>query len=198
MFVYIGGVPGVGKTTIIAKVEKLAQKHGIRMEKIKGTSILCKLAGVTTVAKLRALPESTRQALRPEMNRQLYALDRTDFETIRLADGHFIYFDIEGKEHGIRQIQPWDKKQMIAIAIIVASPNIILDRRLKDTNNRHDRKNDLNFLIKEQKMEINIAISQAIELSIPFCFIRNNGNEDPTAAETLLSFCVHQALYYKA
>jgi len=194
MFVYVGGVPGVGKTTIVAETEKLAREHGIKIEKIKGAPILCELAGVATVAELRALPESVRRALRPEMNRQLYELDRRDPETIRLADGHFVYFDIEGKEYGVRQIQPWDKEQTIAIAVIVASPNNILNRRLKDTHDRPDRKYDINFLIQEQKMEIDVAVSQAVELGIPFCFIRNEGSENPTATETLLSFCIHQAL----
>jgi len=194
MFIYIGGVPGVGKTTVVTEVEELARKRKIKMEKTKGAPILCELASATTIAELRALPESVRRALRPEMNRRLYELDRADPRTIRLADGHFVYFDVEGKEYGVRQIQPWDKKQMIAIAVIVASPDNVLDRRLKDADDRPDRKNNINFLIQEQKMEIDIAVSQATELGIPFCFIRNEGNESPTAAETLFSFCVHQAL----
>jgi len=197
MFVYVGGVPGVGKTTIITETEKLARELGVKIEKIKGSPILCKLAGVDSVAKLRALPESVRQALRPEMYRQLYEIDRKDPETIRLADGHFIYFDIEGKEYGIRQIQPWDKEQLIGIAIIIANPNIILRRRLKDAKYRCDRKLDINFLIREQKLEINTAVSQATKLNVPFCFISNEGTENPTPSETLLSFCIHQALSRK-
>jgi adenylate kinase len=176
------------------ETEELARKRKIKMEKIEGAPILCELAGVTTIAELRALPENVRRALRPEMNRRLYEIDRTDPNVIRLADGHFVYFDVEGKEYGIRQIQPWDKEQMIAIAVVIANPNVILSRRLKDTNDRPDRKRDINFLIQEQKMEIDIAISQAKELGIPFCFICNEGNESPTAAETLLSFSLHQAL----
>lgn len=65
MFVYIGGVPGVGKTIVVADTEKLARKRGVRMEKIKGTPILCELAGVATVADLRALPESVRRSTAP-------------------------------------------------------------------------------------------------------------------------------------
>jgi len=194
MFVYIGGVPGVGKTTVVTEVEELARKRKIKMEEVKGAPILCELAGVATVAELRALSESVRRVLRPEMNRRLYELDRADPGTIRLADGHFVYFDVEGKEYGVRQIQPWDKTQTIAIAVIIASPSSILSRRLKETNNRPDRKHDINFLIQEQKMEIDVAVSQATELGIPFCFIRNEGGESPTAAETLLFFCIHQAL----
>lgn len=194
MFVYIGGVPGVGKTTVVTKAEELARKRKIKMEKIKGAPILCELAGVTTVAELRALPEGVRRALRPEMNRRLYELDRGDSGTIRLADGHFVYFDVEGKEYGVRQIQPWDKEQTIAIAVVVASPSSILSRRLKEANDRPDRKHDINFLIREQKMEIDVAVSQATELGVPFCFIRNEDGESPPAVETLLSFCIHQAL----
>jgi len=193
MFIYIGGVPGVGKTTVILKTEKLAQKYGIRIQRIEGISILCKLAGVKTAKELRALPESVRRALRPKMNKYLYELDRTNPEIIRLTDGHFVYFDIEGKEYGIRQIQRWDKKQMIAIAVVVASPKRILERRLKDLRSRPDRKRDINFLIREQKMEIDIARSQAKELGIPFCFICNE-DKILTAAEALFSFAIHQAL----
>ena len=194
MFVYVGGVPGVGKTTVVTETEKLARECGIKMETIKGAPILCELAGVNTVAELRALPESVRRALRPEMNRRLYELDRADPEVIRLADGHFVYFDIEGKEYGVRQIQPWDREQMLAIAIILANPRTVLHRRLKDASDRYDRKCNLDFLIQEQKMEIDVAVSQAKELIIPFCFIRNEGGESPTAAGTLFSFCIHQAL----
>lgn len=197
MFIYVGGVPGVGKTTVVAETEKLAQHHGIRMEKIKGAPILCELAGVATVAELQALPESVRRALRPEMNRQLYKLDRSDPEAIRLADGHFVYFDVEGKEYGVRQIQPWDKEQMLAMAVIVANPDTILHRRLKDAHDRHDRKRNIDFVIQEQKMEVGIAISQVAELGVPLCFVSNEDGENPTASEMLFSFCVHQALCRK-
>jgi len=197
MFIYIGGIPGVGKTTVVTETEELARKRKIKMEKIKGSPILCELAGVVTVAELRALPESVRRTLRPEMNRQLYELDRRDPEVIRLADGHFVYFDIEGKEYGVRQIQPWDKEQMIAMAVIVASPNTILRRRLEDKNDRHDRKRNLDFLIREQRMEIDVAVSQSSELCMPLCFVSNEGRENPTASEMLLSFCIHQALCRK-
>ena len=36
MFVYIGGVPGVGKTTVVTEVEELARKRKIKMEEVKG------------------------------------------------------------------------------------------------------------------------------------------------------------------
>ena len=131
------------------------------------------------------------------MNRRLYELDRSDPEVIRLADGHFVYFDIEGKEYGIRQIQPWDKEQMLAIAVVVANQYTILHRRLKDAHDRHDRKCDIDFLIQEQKMEVDVAISQAAELGAPLCFLSNEGGESPTASEVLFSFCVHQSLCRK-
>jgi adenylate kinase len=149
MFVYIGGVPGVGKTTVVANVEELARERKIKIEKVKGASILCELAGVATVAELRALPESVRRTLRPEMNRRIYELDRADPETIRLTDGHFVCFDVKGKEYGIRQIQPWDKEQMIAIAVVVINPGTILSRRLEDVGDRPDCKLNINFLMKE-------------------------------------------------
>lgn len=131
------------------------------------------------------------------MNRRLYELDRMDSETIRLADGHFIYFDIEGNEYGVRQVQPWDKEQMLAMAVVIANPHTILDRCLKDADDRYDRKRNIDFLIQEQKMEVDVAASQAAELGIPLCFVGNEGRENPTASKMLFSFCIHQALCRK-
>jgi len=192
MFVHVGGVPGVGKTTVIAKTVKLAQEREIRVEEINGASILCSLAGVDTIVELRALPESVRRGLRPELNRRLYEIDRRDLQTIRLIDGHFVFFETKGKEYGIREIQPWDKEQTIAIAVIVANPRTILNRRLKAVTSRPDRQQDLNFLIREQNMEIQVAGTQAKELDIPICLLSNEDVENLTAPEKLLSFCIDQ------
>jgi len=79
-----------------------------------------------------------------------------------------------------------------SVVILFASPSSILNRRLKDTDDRPDRKHNINFLIQKQKMEIDIVVSQAVEFGIPFCFIHNEGGKNPTTTETLL--CLERAV----
>ena len=189
MFVYVGGIPGVGKTTIITLAEKMAQENGLKLEQIaKGVDILCKLAEVATVEELRALPEEIRSKLRPEMNRQLYAIDRKDITTVKIADGHFCFFDVKGKEYGVRSVQPWDKKQMLAMAVITASHKTILKRRIRDFAKRSDRQLDLEFIEIEQKMEIEIAFSQAERLGIPIKILTNEDGRHIRTSKALLAF----------
>lgn len=188
MFVYVGGVPAVGKTSIITEVEKLAKRQGISLERTIGTDILCELAGVATVAELRRLPEEMRRKLRPEMNRRIYERDRFDPSTIRVCDGHFCFFDIEGEEYGKRQIQPWDKEQMKAFIVVLANAQTILQRRIKDGVERPDRQCDLAFIKREQQIEVQIAIDQAQKLGIPVGFLINGCKQSVAEeAELLLS-----------
>lgn len=191
MLIFLGGVPGVGKTTLITKTIEIAKKRQFEMEKISGAPIFCKLAGVKTMAEVRILPESLRKKLRPEMNRQLYEIDRNNPRIIRLVDSHFVLFDTEGKEYGTREIQPWDKEQTIAIIVVTANSKTILGRRIQDAVNRPDRQKTLISIVQEQELEVKIASTQAKELSIPLCLISNEDADILTAPEKLFSFCVH-------
>lgn len=92
MFVYIGGIPGTGKTTIITKTIELSKKSGIKMEEAGGVAIMRQLAGVSITEELRVLSEKTRQRLRPKMEIALRNLERQKPETILLQDGHFVFF----------------------------------------------------------------------------------------------------------
>lgn len=196
MFVYVGGIPGVGKSRIVTDAEKLARKHGIKMELINEASLLCKLADVATVEELQTLSKGTRIDLHSEMNRKLYEMDRQDLETIRIADGYFMYFDIsEITEYGVRELQPWDETQILGITIIIAKPYIILQRRLQDIRERPDRKCDLNFLIREQNMEIKDISLQASKLNLSPYLIRNDMTGSLSAAEALLAFCTFQTFF---
>ena len=173
MFIYVGGVPAVGKTSIIKAVEELAYKQGVSIERTVGTDIMCELAGVSTVDELRRLPEKTRREFRPEMNRRIYEQDRLDPLTIRVCDGHFCFLDVKGEEYGERQIQPWDKEQMKAFVLVLANPQTILQRRVGDGTERPDRQRDLEFVKREQRLEVRIATHQAQELAIPMGFLTN-------------------------
>lgn len=199
MFIFIGGVPGVGKTTAIKAAERLSKdKHSdIKIKRIVGVNILCKLAGVRTAKELRALPENIRYKLRPEMYKRLYKIDRANPHIVRIGDGHFCMFDIKGEKYGTRKIQPWDRKQTAGMGIIIANPQQILKRRIKEAYKRFDRQLTLAFIKQEQKMEIEIAAAQAKELGIPFKLFSNNTQKMVHLCDKINSFAIYCANLHK-
>ncbi len=189
MLVRVGGVPGVGKTTVIHEVQEIARIEGFQLEIAKTRETLCELAGVKTVEEYRALPEQTRSNLYPEMDRRVYESDRQDPSIIRLYDGHFWFFHSQGGLYRARIIHPGDDKQLLAIAVIVADPEVVYNRRLKDLAIRSDRHwVERDGLDWEQRMEVAVASTQAAQLGIPVRIFHNNGGETPKVSELVLSF----------
>lgn len=184
MFIYIGGIPGVGKSTLVQAIKIRAIQEKINTEVMNGVPILCSLANVKTAEELRKLPEEKRKALRPRMYDFVYLLMKQKPEAIWLFDGHFCYLDWCGKRYGVRPIQSWDKELMLGIIVLTAQPETIIRRRIKD--GRQDRKLDLDFIRKELKKEAGIAQYQAQKLKKPIKFIINeDGDTDLNARETL-------------
>lgn len=184
MFIYIGGIPGVGKSTLVQTIRIRAIREKISTEVMNGAPILCRLANVETAEELRRLPEEKRKALRPKLYDIIYLLMKQKPETIWLFDGHFCYFDWYGKRYGVRPIQSWDKELILGIIVLTAQPETIARRRMKD--GRQDRKLDLDFIRKELKKETRIAQSQAQKLKKPIKFIINeDGDTDLNAKEIL-------------
>ena len=189
MFVYVGGVSGVGKSKVVIEAEKLVRKCGIKMELINGATILCEFIDATTRSELKILSESERLNLHAKINQRLYEIDRQDPKTIRVADGYFMYFD-PPKLSGcsVRELQPWDKNQILGVVILIAEPYTILCRRMQDIRERPDRKCDLEALIQEQNVEIKDVSLQAAKINMLPYFIKNEMTENPTAAEMLCRF----------
>lgn len=197
MFIYVGGIPATGKTSIIKEAEKLASERKINLKRTIGTDIMCKLAHVRTVDELRRLPEETRRKLRPEMNRLIYEQDRLDPTTIRVCDGHFCFFDIKGEKYGERQVQLEDKQQMKAFVVILADAQTVLRRRMDDKTKRPDRQKDIMSIVKEQLLETMIAKKQARELNIPVKFIINDNKKTIIDCAELLIKDIMQIITWK-
>jgi adenylate kinase len=193
MFIYVGGIPGVGKTTIVKETIKLAIAQCICMEEAGGVEILCQLAEVSTKEELRMLPEEVRSRLRPRMEIVLRDMDAKNPKKILIQDEHFVFFVVVGVECGFRQVQPWDKDRMLGIAVFSANPHIILQHRLIDMPNRSDRQSNKEFIIKEQDLEIKTARSQASEIGISFLLIENESPDICNTAKKLLDFCIKPA-----
>ncbi len=159
MYIYVGGVPGVGKSSILSATVALASDN--KVIKVEGSSLMCQMAGVSSVAELRAIPEDTRRLLRSRMIDHLYRLDSDDPETVRIGDGHFCYFDMSGESFGVRPISPRDRAQLRSFVLFTAGPKQIKMRRMKDRDSRPDRQFDLKFIRLELMLERTVAQIQA-------------------------------------
>lgn len=186
MLIYVAGVPGVGKTTIVKNLIDRLNLSGHNSVSVSGLPILCKLAGGISPEEFRKLPDVVRKQYRPEMFRIIYEEDLNDLKTIRILDGHFIYYEAGGKEYSTRKIEKGDYEQMKAIFVITSDPEKILERRNKDNIERKDRTLDLEHIIEQGNLEKDEATKQAQELKIPIFHISNNSDISSVVNEIYL------------
>lgn len=177
MIVYIGGVSGVGKTTIIESVEKLAMANNLKIERATVKEILCDLAGVKTVEEYRCLPEEIRSSLHSEATNRIYEIDCINSKTVRLYDGHFCSLNPYNGNEIVRPIRFDDRKHLVAIIVLIANPEVIFRRRIFDFNMRKDRHIvDVDFITREQQREIEVAQIYERNINIPLYILKNEGN----------------------
>ena len=188
MMIYIGGIPGVGKTSIINNLILELNKLENKSKMIQGLPVLRKLAGGISSDEFRKLPDEIREKYRPEMWKIIYEEDRQDFDTIRILDGHFIYFESNGINFSKRKINPEDYIHIKAIFVINSKPEDILKRRQKDISERFDRSLDMEIIKKQLDLEIKEAISQSKEIGVPIFVIDNNKEIKEISNEIYIEF----------
>lgn len=186
MFIRVGGIPGVGKSTVIANIVKLANYSGLPIERVKGGDYLLKLANVSTYEELRALPEDYRASLRPKMYRQMYDDDRKTLSIIKLRDAHYSLVDLETGKVIIFPLLPDDVEQMLSMVLLKASPQIILDRRRLEVN-RNDRYLNLDLIRREQYVEEETAAHQAASLGKELIIVDNSENNGFSVYREIIS-----------
>lgn len=173
MFIRIGGVPGVGKTTVIDEIVKKSSRLGFPVVKVKGAEYLMNILGVSTYEQLRRISEKERAQARPEMYRKMYEEDRNDPGTIRLRDAHFSLWQ-DGSGFVDFPILEEDKRQMLSIVCLTAPETTIHERRKND--NRSDRALDKDIIQKELTRELEVAREQTNYLGINLVQVENIGD----------------------
>ena len=188
MFVYVGGIPGVGKTTIVKKVSEIANGNGFPIQIMEEKKVLCEITGVKSVTKYHFLPEAIRSKARRQMVVYFYNLDRKDPETIRIRDDHFSYLRQDGT-YFIRPFEKRDKIQMLAVVVVIVDPQTILKRRLDDKLFRLRRELvNRDVIVYHQETEIETASSQARQLGIPIGVFENKRGKIIRTSRSIFSF----------
>lgn len=172
MFIRVGGVPGVGKTTVINEIVEKSSRLGLPVVKIKGAKYLMNVLGVSSYEDLRQVPEQDRAQARPEMYRRMYEDDRKDPNTIRLRDAHYSLWQ-DGSGFVQFPTLEEDREQMLSMVCLTASEDIILERRRND--GRSDRALDGVVIKRELAKEMEVARKQAESLDINLIQVENVG-----------------------
>jgi adenylate kinase len=172
MFIRIGGIPGVGKTTIINEIVEKSSQLKIPVVKIKGAEYLMNVLDVSSYDELRQIPEQVRAQARPEMYRRMYEDDNKDPNTIRLRDAHYSLWQDESGFIQFLSLEE-DKKQMLSMVCLTASEDTILQRRRDD--GRSDRNLDIDIIRRELIEESKSAKEQAESLGINLVQVENIG-----------------------
>lgn len=187
MFVYIGGVPGVGKTSFIREVVKLSQESDFPVMGMNEKSVLRELIGVTTEEEYRLLPDNIRAQARRKMVVQFYELDAADSKAIRIRDDHFAV-PKGNNQYFTRPYEISDKLQVLAMIVLISTPDIIARHRCKDMAFRPERAiEDYKTITEHQNMEINTAIAQASCLNVSLGIFLNEEGKLSTAVKKTLS-----------
>ena len=173
MFIRVGGVPCVGKTTIINRIVEASEKLGAPVVKVKGGDYLLDILGVSSYDELREIPESVRLTARPEMYRKMYTEDREDPVTIRLRDAHYSLWQ---KDCGFVYFpaQEEDRNQLLSMVCISAPSEVVLSRRLCDR--REDRSYEVEIISQEINTELETARAQSMKLGHELVLIDNIGD----------------------
>lgn len=187
MFILVGGVPGSGKTTITSEIVNAGQKMGLSICRVKGSDLMCQLAGVNNVDELRSLPEEYRSSLRPEMYRLMYKQDKEDPSTIRVRDMHFSLRDGNGIFVPL-PVQDADREQLAMMVLLNPKPDLLLDRRMKDSAHRSDRAMCLDDVHKEIRFEMETALNNSRTVGVPICILDNETTPINTANLVLREF----------
>lgn len=163
----VGGVHGVGKSTLIEKALKIS---GVDAPVIKGSKIMADFLKISP-EELPFLKKDVRGEARQHMYKQL-SLFRHG-----IRDGHFCVYSGQGYEF---PLDSREKDYVDAAVVIISSPLRILFRRRKITR---QRPLSIWSVIRQQEYEVSAAKGYAKNLGIRLYKIRNNNFDK--AAKTL-------------
>jgi adenylate kinase len=177
------GVPGVGKTTVIKKVEALLNKSGDKNSVVVfGTIMLseAKKMGISDRDDIRKLNVNEQKELQNKASDYI----RTIKDEIIIVDTHLFIRTPSGflpgiPENVIKKLKPTN------LVLISASPEEIMERRATDNS----RERDL-ISIEDINRELDLARSMISTISVlssaPFEIVNNRSNMLESASNRIL------------
>ena len=170
--IYIGGVKGVGKSSLLkAALKGLKREIPIG----KGSVIMKELASLESVEELCLLDPEKRAILR-DKSQDIMFNSKKDF----VLDGHY---SIPAKNGNYEF--PFDKRhwqKIAAFAIITSTPDEVYARRASDVNIK-PRELSQDAILADLQIEIKTAKELAKKYCKPLHIIENDSNFEKAALE---------------
>lgn len=146
MFIYIAGVSGAGKTTLVQAVAKR-----VGSEALGGTANIMAYHGLTDMEYFQEGLITCYETWFPPYEAKQHQRDRDDPTTWRLMDLHFHYFRPNGDRP--RPVQPYDPVNLKCVMLLEPPVETVLERRIRDREKRPDRSFDRLCIRQEQNIE---------------------------------------------
>ncbi|MFQ6135324.1 MAG: adenylate kinase [Nitrososphaerales archaeon] len=182
--VVIVGIPGVGKTTVVDKVQDTLRSKGVRTEYVVFGSVMMKEAekiGVKDRDDMRKLPVAQQRKLQVAASLEIAKMS----SDVLLVDTHLFIKTKDGYWPGL----PHDVATALSpthIILIEATPAEILSRRAKDTTRRRDTVSEKDIL-EELTIAKNMLSTLAVLTGAAIMYVQNTEGKADEAASKVVS-----------
>ena len=179
-----GGLPGVGKTTVITlAVEELKKKGHDVIVVTLGSFMFdeARKMGVTDRDQMRKLPVKEQKALQSKAARRIAELQNE----LVFVDTHFFVKTPEGYFPGL----PLDVLQLLMpsqVVLVQAPVKEIMGRRLKDGSRRRDPEGEAE-VEEELSLSREFLVVAAVTTGATMTIVNNRENRSNEAVEDLVS-----------
>ncbi len=178
MRIVVGGVPGVGKSTVL---NILKDKLGARLEIVNyGTVMLeeAKLRGAADRDEIRKLPAQVQREIQASAARKIASMGAE----FLVVDTHFSIKTPQGylpgmPSHVVSALAPG------ALVVLYASAEEVASRRAADPTRSRD--SSLESVREELEMEKLFAVAASNEIGAPLAIVENRQGEAELAAARL-------------
>jgi|GEM_PF-3180662 len=137
MFIWTGGVPGTGKSTIISQFLPLCLKN--QVEVVKFSDLLLSMSRLDSRTQLSQLDINSRSMLSDLVHEELLRQDEFKVGKVQIDDGHFV---IPASDGSFRLALPTDERtsdRTLCLVLFDSPTEHIVSRMLKDGDTRLDR-----------------------------------------------------------
>jgi adenylate kinase len=182
--VVIVGIPGVGKTTVVDKVQEVLRRKGVDVNYVVFGSMMMKEAekiGVKHRDDMRKLPVVEQRKLQVSASSSIAKMD----SDVLLVDTHLFIRTKEGYWPGL----PNDVATALApthLILVMATPGEILARRRADMSRNRDEASE-DEIAEELEIAKNMLNSLAIITGATMIFVRNSEGKADEAAAKIVS-----------
>lgn len=184
----VGGVPGVGKTTVINKTLEFAQKENIEIKTIVYGSIMMDIArdnyNVQHRDELRKLSPEDQKEIQKEAARRIHQIS---LGNLTIVDTHYAIKIHSGLY--LQGLPKWvsDELKPNLLVLIETIPEDIAKRRNYDVTRERDEEN-IDQLLQHQEMNRTIATTICQNTGALLGIVVNKQGELDTAANQLYNF----------